>query len=66
MISKPRIDLRKEAAWKAHRSQIPEDWFLLNVPDSVEEEVLGLEAFARIASSVACSEIEDDLFAGLR
>jgi len=65
------IDVRdrwkqKEAAWKAHRTQIPEDWFLLNIPDSVEEEILGLEAFARIASTVPCSETEDDLFAGLR
>ncbi|MCP4964301.1 MAG: hypothetical protein GY926_03610 [bacterium] len=57
---------QKEAAWKAHRTQIPEDWFLLNVPDSVQAEVLGLEAFARIASSVACTSTEDDLFAGLR
>ena len=65
------IDVRdrfkqKEAAWRAHRSQIPEDWFLLNIPDSVEEEILGREAFARIASSVACDELESDLFAGLR
>ena len=65
------IDVRdrwkqKEAAWKAHRTQIPEDWFLLNVPDSVEEAVLGREAFARIASSIACADVEDDLFAGLR
>jgi N-acetyl-1-D-myo-inositol-2-amino-2-deoxy-alpha-D-glucopyranoside deacetylase len=65
------IDVRdrwkqKEAAWKAHRSQIPEDWFMLNIPDSVEEEILGREAFARIASSIACTELEDDLFAGLR
>ena len=65
------IDVRdrfkqKEAAWRAHRSQIPEDWFLLNIPVSVEEEILGREAFARIASSVACDELEDDLFAGLR
>ncbi len=65
------IDVRdrykqKEAAWKAHRTQIPEDWFLINIPDSVEEEVLGREAFARIASSIACTDVEDDLFAGLR
>lgn len=65
------IDVRdrwkqKEAAWRAYRSQIPEDWFMLQVADAVEEQILGREAFARIASSVACTELEDDLFAGLR
>lgn len=56
----------KEAAWKAHRTQIPEDWFMLNIPTDLQRSVLGREAFARIASSVPCTETEDDLFAGLR
>lgn len=65
------IDVRdrwkqKEQAWRAHRSQIPEDWFMLQVGDEIEEQILGREAFARIASSVACNDMEDDLFAGLR
>jgi len=57
---------QKEAAWRAYRSQIPEDWFMLRVADSIEEQILGREAFARIASTVACNEVEDDLFSGLR
>jgi N-acetyl-1-D-myo-inositol-2-amino-2-deoxy-alpha-D-glucopyranoside deacetylase len=65
------IDVRdrwkqKEAAWRAYRSQIPADWFMLRVADAFEEQILGREAFARVATSVACNEVEDDLFAGLR
>lgn len=64
------IDVRdrwrqKEAAWKAHRSQIPEDWFLLQVAEDIQREVLGREAFVRVAASVPCTEVETDLFAGL-
>ncbi|MFO7548738.1 MAG: PIG-L family deacetylase [Acidimicrobiia bacterium] len=60
-----RVD-RKERALRAHRSQIPEDWFLISVPDEVKPEVLGREAFVRVFSRVEAPDREDDLFAGLR
>jgi N-acetyl-1-D-myo-inositol-2-amino-2-deoxy-alpha-D-glucopyranoside deacetylase len=65
------IDVRdrselKEKALRAHRSQIPEDWFLLSIPDEVRPEVLGRESFVRVFSRVDAPVVEDDLFAGLR
>ncbi|HEX7099909.1 MAG TPA: PIG-L family deacetylase [Acidimicrobiia bacterium] len=54
----------KLKALRAHRSQIPEDWFMLSVDEDMRDEVVGLEAFYRVHSSV---DVEDngDLFAGL-
>jgi N-acetyl-1-D-myo-inositol-2-amino-2-deoxy-alpha-D-glucopyranoside deacetylase len=60
-----RVD-RKERALRAHRSQIPEDWFLISVPEETRPEVLGKEAFVRVFSRVGAPDREDDLFAGLR
>jgi LmbE family N-acetylglucosaminyl deacetylase len=60
-----RVDL-KEKALRAHRSQIPDDWFLLAVPDDVRPEVMGRESFVRVFSRVEVPDVEDDLFAGLR
>lgn len=57
---------QKELALRAHRSQIPEDWFLLAVPPEHKPEVFGHEAFVRVFSRVESSPREDDLFAGLR
>ena len=56
----------KERALRAHRSQIPEDWFLLSIPDEVRPEVLGRESFVRVFTRVDAPNPEDDLFAGLR
>lgn len=60
-----RFDL-KEKALRAHRSQIPEDWFMVSVPDELKPEVMGMEAFLRVFSRVDAPRREDDLFAGLR
>lgn len=60
-----RVD-QKERALRAHRSQIPDDWFLLAVPEHFRPEVLGREAFIRVFSRVEAPEREDDLLAGLR
>ena len=60
-----RVD-RKEKALRAHRSQIPEDWFMISVADEHKPEVFGREAFVRVFSRVEAPAHEDDLFAGLR
>ena len=57
---------RKVAALRAHRSQIPNDWFLLTVPDEVRREFFGTESFVRLFSSVESQLPETDLFSGLR
>lgn len=57
---------RKFEAWAAHRSQIPEDWWLFRVPQEARPTVFGRESFMRIASRVDAPDREDDLFAGLR
>lgn len=60
-----RVDL-KEKALRAHRSQIPEDWFMISVADEHKPEVFGREAFVRVFSRATAPDLEDDLFAGLR
>ncbi|MDH3194342.1 MAG: PIG-L family deacetylase [Acidimicrobiia bacterium] len=57
---------RKEDAWRAHRTQIPEDWFFFQVPADVRPTVFGLESFVRVFSDVDVQSPEDDLFNGLR
>ncbi|MGA7269656.1 MAG: PIG-L family deacetylase [Acidimicrobiia bacterium] len=54
----------KLKALRAHRSQIPDDWFMLRVDEDVREEVVGLESFYRVHSSVDVAD-RGDLFAGL-
>ena len=61
----PWVD-RKVAALRAHRSQIPEDWFMLQTPERDVPKVIGLEAFQRVHSRVDAPFREDDLFTGLR
>ena len=61
-----RVWERKELALRAHRSQIPDDWFLLNVPEEWRPEILGTETFVRVFSRVDAPDHEEDLFAGLR
>lgn len=58
---------RKEAALRAHRSQIPDDWFMLQVAEELRPQVFGAETFVLAAShGVVVRPPEDDLFAGLR
>jgi LmbE family N-acetylglucosaminyl deacetylase len=61
-----RLFERKEAALRAHRTQIPDDWFLLSIPDEFKSEFFGREAFVRIFSRVDAPRRETDLFTGLR
>ena len=56
----------KIAALRAHRSQIPEDWFMLTVPEESRPELVGRESFVRVFSRGDAPDREDDLFAGLR
>jgi N-acetyl-1-D-myo-inositol-2-amino-2-deoxy-alpha-D-glucopyranoside deacetylase len=60
-----RID-QKLAALKAHRSQIPDDWFLLTVGDEERPIMMGRESFVRVFSRVDTPAVEEDLFTGLR
>jgi N-acetyl-1-D-myo-inositol-2-amino-2-deoxy-alpha-D-glucopyranoside deacetylase len=62
---RPWVD-RKVAAMRVHRTQIPEDSFLLAMPEDLLEVVWGSEAFIRARSLVPAPTPEDDLFAGLR
>jgi LmbE family N-acetylglucosaminyl deacetylase len=55
----PWIDV-KLAALRAHRSQIPEDWFLLQVPPEHQAEIIGREYFFRLAGGD-----DGDPFAGI-
>ncbi len=66
-----RIDVRryfdrKLEALTAHKSQIPDDWFLLKLPQEIQPEVMGHEYFVRISTRVEAPVHEDDLFTGLR
>jgi N-acetyl-1-D-myo-inositol-2-amino-2-deoxy-alpha-D-glucopyranoside deacetylase/mycothiol S-conjugate amidase len=56
----------KLRALKAHRSQIPSDWFLLTFPEEMYGPILGVETFVRVFSHVDTPPLENDLFAGLR
>lgn len=56
---------QKDKAWRAHRTQIPEDWWFFQIPESARPEIMGREAFVRIDSRVPTAPVETDLFAGL-
>jgi LmbE family N-acetylglucosaminyl deacetylase len=56
---------RKRAALRAHASQIAETWFA-KMPESLFDEVFGVESFIREQDRTAAPVPEDDLFAGLR
>lgn len=49
----------KLTALRAHRTQIPPDWFMLTIPDEMKPEVLGTETFVRVFGA---SVGETDLF----
>ncbi len=55
----------KDKAWRAHRSQIPEDWWFFQIPDDRRPEMMGREAFVRVHSRVPVSGVEEDLFKGI-
>jgi N-acetyl-1-D-myo-inositol-2-amino-2-deoxy-alpha-D-glucopyranoside deacetylase len=56
---------RKMAALRAHRSQIAESSFFLNMPEDMLDMAFGNEWFIRHRSDVPVPAREDDLFAGL-
>jgi N-acetyl-1-D-myo-inositol-2-amino-2-deoxy-alpha-D-glucopyranoside deacetylase len=56
----------KRAAMAAHRSQIGEDSFFLNVPDGLAVDLFSTEAFALRAGEPGTEDLpEHDVFAGL-
>lgn len=57
------IDTKLEAL-RAHRSQIPEDWFMLRVDENMREEVVGTETFYRVHSTIEVAD-RGDLFTGI-
>jgi N-acetyl-1-D-myo-inositol-2-amino-2-deoxy-alpha-D-glucopyranoside deacetylase len=57
---------RKLTALRKHRTQIPDDWFLLKVPEEHRAELIGREPFLRVFSRVDSPLPEAHLFAGLR
>lgn len=57
---------RKRAAMAAHRSQIGEESFFLNVPDDLAARLFGTEEYALRAGEVGGDQLpETDVFAGL-
>lgn len=58
--------LQKQAAMRAHRTQIPSEHPFLTMPDDVALEALGFETFIRERSLVPAPDFEDDLFSGVR
>ena len=59
------LDAKLEAL-RAHRTQIPDDWFMLQVPEEHRPAVFGTETFQRIFSRIDAPFRETDLFEGLR
>lgn len=53
------LDIKLEAL-RAHRSQIPPDWFMLTVPEERKAEVLGMETYVRVFGPGSVGET--DLF----
>jgi mycothiol conjugate amidase Mca len=58
--------LQKQAALRAHRTQIAEDSPFLTMSAEIAQELAATESFIRVRSSVPTPDREDDLFAGLR
>lgn len=57
---------RKQAAMRAHRSQIGEESFFLNTPEELARELFGTEEFALRAGAIGGDgQPETDVFAGL-
>lgn len=60
----PWLNLKFDAL-RAHRTQIPDDWFMFQVPEEQRAAAFGQETFQRVFSRVEVPFREDDLFAGL-
>lgn len=65
-----RIDVQpyleqKIAAMRAHRTQVPEDSWYINIFRAVGPQAWNLEEYERVRSLVPASTPEDDLFAGI-
>ena len=59
------VAARKREALRAHASQLAETWFA-KMPESMFDEVFGVESFIRVQDRTAAPTPELDLFAGLR
>lgn len=59
---------RKQAAMRAHASQVADDSFFFNLPPELTEAGFGVEEFALLEGDPHTGErgVEEDLFAGLR
>lgn len=59
---------RKRAAMRAHRSQIGDESFFLNLPDDLAREVFALEHYVLLSAAAEVDRVgvEDDLLQGLR
>lgn len=55
----------KQAALRAHRSQIGEDSFFLNMPEALTDRFFGVEEFVLEEGALGPERPERDLFAGL-
>ncbi len=58
--------LQKQAALRAHRTQIKADSPFLTIPLDTASQMMGDEEFIRVRSLVSAPLPEDDLFAGIR
>jgi N-acetyl-1-D-myo-inositol-2-amino-2-deoxy-alpha-D-glucopyranoside deacetylase len=56
---------RKRAALRAHRSQLTDDFPLLNIPEEVVREHFAAEHFQLVVSRVPTALPESDVFAGM-
>jgi LmbE family N-acetylglucosaminyl deacetylase len=59
----PYVALKKRAL-AAHRSQIPQDFFYLTLPDEALQQYAGVEFYVRVHPPAQPGEHEDNLFAG--
>jgi LmbE family N-acetylglucosaminyl deacetylase len=65
MVDTTSVASRKRDALRAHASQLAESWFA-KMPESLFDEVFGVESFIREWDRTAAPTPEGDLFAGLR
>ncbi len=57
--------VRKQAALRAHRSQIGEDSFFLNTPETIVTQLFGIEQFVLEEGVLGAERPERDLFSGI-
>ncbi len=56
---------QRDAALRAHATQVDPDGFFFHIPADLEREVWPVEEFGLARSLVATAPLEDDLFAGI-